>query len=67
MIKEFEAIEEFIRDGYTDIKELRQTRGAKKGQLVKSLVSQNGRVYPLDSKAASAYAEYIFWKQANQQ
>ncbi len=59
MIKEFEAIEEFIRDGYTAIKELRQTRGTKKGQLVKSLVSQDGKVYPLDSKGASAYAEYI--------
>jgi len=59
MIKEFEAIEEFIRDGYTEITELRQTRGAKKGQLVKSLVSQDGRVYPLDSKGASTYAEYI--------
>jgi hypothetical protein len=58
VIKEYEAIDEYINDGYKEISELRQTKGAKKGQLVKVLVSGDGRIYPLDNRGMSAYAEF---------
>ena len=58
LIKEYEAIDEFIAKGNIKIKELRQTRGAKKGQLVKVLVSEDNKIYPLDSKGSTSYAEF---------